>query len=81
MKLYLSSTYIDLKRHRAILGRALRKSGYEVVMMEEYVEAERTALNPPAGDSIGVSARRTAGTEGTCRITTACSWRRFAPQC
>jgi len=35
MKLYLSSTYIDLKRHRAALARALRKSGYEVVMMEE----------------------------------------------
>jgi len=41
MKLYLSSTYIDLKRHRATLGRALRKSGYEVVMMEEYVAREQ----------------------------------------
>jgi hypothetical protein len=36
MKLYLSSTYTDLKGHRTTLSRALRKAGYDVVMMEEY---------------------------------------------
>ena len=37
MKIYLSSTYTDLKQHRARLANALRKARYEVVMMEEYV--------------------------------------------
>jgi len=32
MKLYLSSTYMDLKSHRATLARALRAAGYEVVI-------------------------------------------------
>lgn len=52
MKLYLSSTYIDLKRHRAILGRALRKSGYEVVMMEEYVARDQRVEFSCKGDVV-----------------------------
>lgn len=53
MKVYLSSTYIDLKHHRAILGRALRKSGYEVVMMEEYVAREQRIEFACKGDVVG----------------------------
>lgn len=52
MKLYLSSTYLDLKRHRAILGRALRKAGYEVVMMEEYVARDQRVEFACKGDVV-----------------------------
>jgi hypothetical protein len=52
MKLYLSSTYIDLKRHRAALGSALRKSGYEVVMMEEYVARDQRVEFACKGDVV-----------------------------
>ena len=41
MKVCLSSTYLDLRQHRAILARALRKSGYDVVMMEEYAARDQ----------------------------------------
>jgi hypothetical protein len=52
MKLYLSSTYTDLKRHRAILGRALRKAGYDVVMMEEYVARDQRVEFACKGDVV-----------------------------
>jgi uncharacterized protein DUF4062 len=52
MKLYLSSTYIDLRRHRGILSRALRKSGYEVVMMEEYVARDQRVEFACKGDVV-----------------------------
>ncbi len=52
MKLYLSSTYIDLKRHREILGRALRKSGYEVVMMEDYAARDQRVEFACKGDVV-----------------------------
>jgi len=52
MKLYLSSTYIDLKRHRAALGSGLRKSGYEVVMMEEYVARDQRVEFACKGDVV-----------------------------
>lgn len=50
MKVYLSSTYVDLKRHRDVLGRVLRKSGYEVVMMEEYVARDQRVEFACQGD-------------------------------
>ncbi|HXE26620.1 MAG TPA: DUF4062 domain-containing protein [Roseiarcus sp.] len=37
MKVYLSSTYLDLKDYRSVLAKALRKAQYDIVMMEEYV--------------------------------------------
>jgi hypothetical protein len=52
MRLYLSSTYTDLKRHRAILARALRKAGYEVVMMEEYVARDQRVEFACKGDVV-----------------------------
>jgi hypothetical protein len=37
MRIYLSSTYIDLVEHRAAVARVLRQMGHEVIGMEEYV--------------------------------------------
>lgn len=37
MKVYLSSTYLDLNLHRKALALALRNAQYQVTMMEEYV--------------------------------------------
>jgi hypothetical protein len=52
MKVYLSSTFTDLKRHRAILGRALRKARYDVVMMEEYVARDQRVEFACQGDVV-----------------------------
>lgn len=42
-RVYVSSTYKDLKEHREAVGRALRKMNYEVHCMEDYVATdERT---------------------------------------
>ncbi len=35
--IYLSSTYLDLKEHRTAVFEALRRSGYHVIAMEDYV--------------------------------------------
>jgi hypothetical protein len=53
MRLYLSSTYVDLVRHRAVLARALRKAGYEIVMMEEYVARDQRVEFACKGDVAG----------------------------
>lgn len=50
MKVYLSSTFVDLERHRARLGRALRKAGYGVVMMEEYAARDQRVEFACQGD-------------------------------
>jgi hypothetical protein len=52
MKLYLSSTFIDLKRHREKLALALRKSGYEVVRMEEYAARNQKVEFACVGDVV-----------------------------
>ena len=39
--IYLSSTYEDLKDHRRVVFDALRKSGYQVIAMEDYVATDR----------------------------------------
>jgi Domain of unknown function (DUF4062) len=42
-KVYISATYNDLKDHREAVGHALRKMGYDVRCMEDYVATdERT---------------------------------------
>lgn len=43
--IYLSSTYEDLKEHRRVVHGALRKSGYRVIAMEDYVAADDRPLN------------------------------------
>jgi Novel STAND NTPase 1/Sulfatase-modifying factor enzyme 1/Domain of unknown function (DUF4062) len=42
--IYLSSTYEDLAEHRRVVYDALRKSGYDVIAMEEYVAADERPL-------------------------------------
>ena len=37
MKIYLSSTYRDLREHRFAVDRALRRMGHDVIGMEQYV--------------------------------------------
>jgi predicted ATP-grasp superfamily ATP-dependent carboligase len=50
MKIYLSSTYLDLVRHRAKVANSLRKAGYEVVMMEEYAARDQRVEFACMGD-------------------------------
>ena len=50
MKIYLSSTYMDLKHHRAVVGKALRSAHYDVVMMEEYVARDQLVEFACQGD-------------------------------
>lgn len=50
MKIYLSSTYMDLKHHRAVVGKALRSADYEVVMMEETVARDQRVEFACQGD-------------------------------
>ena len=37
MKVYISSTYLDLVEHRAAVDRTLRRMGHDVIGMEQYV--------------------------------------------
>jgi len=39
-KIYVSSTYIDLKEHRAAVEHALRKMDYQACCMEDYVATD-----------------------------------------
>ena len=39
-KVYISATYNDLKEHRAAVAHALKKMGYEVHCMEDYVATD-----------------------------------------
>jgi Domain of unknown function (DUF4062) len=50
MKVYLSSTYLDLRKHRETVALALRKAGYDVVMMEEYVARDEITEFACQGD-------------------------------
>ena len=50
MNVYLSSTYLDLKRHRKALALALRKAQYQVTMMEEYAARDELVEFACQGD-------------------------------
>lgn len=43
-KIYVSSTYRDLREHREAVYRALRQRGHDVVAMEDYVAADQRPL-------------------------------------
>jgi hypothetical protein len=43
--IYLSSTYEDLKEYRRVVFDALRKSGYQVIAMEDYVATDQRPVN------------------------------------
>jgi len=53
MKIYLSSTYRDLKDHREMLGLAMRKAQHKVVMMEEYFARDELVEFACQGDVVG----------------------------
>lgn len=44
-KVYISSTYRDLVEHRRVLYDALRKNGYDVIAMEDYVAADERPVD------------------------------------
>jgi hypothetical protein len=50
MKVYLSSTYLDLQRHRKAVALALRKAQYQVTMMEEYAARDERVEFACQGD-------------------------------
>lgn len=56
MKVYLSSTFLDLKDHRQKVSKALRKAKYDVVMMEEYVARDELVETACQGDVAGCDA-------------------------
>jgi len=43
--IYLSSTYEDLKDYRRVVYEALRKSGYQVIAMEDYVATDQRPVD------------------------------------
>ena len=43
--IYLSSTYEDLKEYRRVVFDALRKSGYNVIAMEDYVATDQRPVD------------------------------------
>lgn len=56
MKVYLSSTFRDLKGHRQMLAQALRKAKYDVVMMEEDPARDGLVEFVCQGDVLGCDA-------------------------
>jgi len=70
MKIYLSSTYADLKQHRARLAQALRQAHYEVKLMEEYSAHDARVEFACAGDVLACDTSMWAclpGGMATCR--------------
>jgi hypothetical protein len=51
VRIYLSSTYVDLVEHRAAVARVLRQMGHEVIGMEEYVAEGARPLEQVFGGS------------------------------
>ena len=50
MKVYLSSTYEDLVKHRDRAYKALRRLGFDVVAMEDYVAADKRPVQQCLAD-------------------------------
>ncbi len=48
--IYLSSTYEDLKEYREVVYKALRKSAYDVIAMEDYVAADQRPVDKCLAD-------------------------------
>jgi Domain of unknown function (DUF4062) len=48
--IYLSSTYEDLKDYRIAVFEALRKAGYQVLAMEDYVAADKRPVDKCLAD-------------------------------
>jgi len=52
MNVYLSSTYLDLRRYRKAIALALRKAQYQVTMMEEYAARDEMVEFACQGDVV-----------------------------
>lgn len=52
-KIYISSTYSDLKEYREEVYRALRKLGHDVVAMEDYTASDQRPLDKCLEDVAG----------------------------
>jgi hypothetical protein len=52
--IYLSSTYEDLKEYREVVYKALRKGGYNVIAMEDYVATDQRPVDKCLKDVRGV---------------------------
>ena len=50
ISIYLSSTYEDLKDYRTAVVQALRKAGYDVKTMEDYVAADKRPVDKCLAD-------------------------------
>ena len=63
-RIYVSSTYGDIKDHREQVYRALRELGHDIIAMEDYVAADQRPLNRCLADAascdlyVGVFAHR-----------------------
>jgi Domain of unknown function (DUF4062) len=53
MRIYVSSTFNDLKVHRAACIRVLRQLGHEVVSMEDYVAESSIPVDKVVADVRG----------------------------
>ena len=51
--IYLSSTYEDLKEYREEVYKSLRRSGYNVIAMEDYVATDRRPVDKCLADVAG----------------------------
>lgn len=56
MKVYVSSTFVDLREHRAAAIKVLRQLGHEVVAMEDYVADSAVPLKKVLADVAGCDA-------------------------
>ena len=56
MKVYVSSTFVDLREHRAAAIKVLRQLGHEVVAMEDYVADSAVPLKKVLTDVAGCDA-------------------------
>jgi len=56
VKVYVSSTFVDLREHRAAAIRVLRQLGHEVVAMEDYVADSAVPLKKVLEDVAGADA-------------------------
>src|SRR5688572_19262967 len=54
MKIYISSTYLDLIDHRLAVDRTLRRMGHDVIGMEQYVAEGNKPLDRCLAD-VGVA--------------------------
>ena len=49
LRVFVSSTYVDLKDYRSAVFEALRKAGYQVLAMEDYVATDRRPVEKFSG--------------------------------